>query len=365
MMLFQHFSFQLLLYFVSLRSNSYVLGNNNSDKQFRRIIGATTPWHHFHRSSYVYPCIPVMGTGVVADPLKFSLRLVNSIDFCIENFILTYARGLDIALTIEVLNTSKYIKNLTVIEHKYRIFGVSEGWNNVLRTFPRHLWYLIIAYDVEFMAGQLSTFSHRFWNESGWINKTDYVRLSPSLIRTNFAFVNYANMGPSGYNVFAMSYQVIRNVGYFDENIFPAFYEDNDWNIRCLRWSNLKWLTYMEITPWHGIRPVNISKYDQILTENKVYNSGTNFITQRIPEWQQLKDEGTKWNLRYLRKKWGCEGEGISHHNCHYKRPFGNISNPISYWVKDTVRIEKFLQKFGFIDTKTGTIPKKNITTFF
>eukprot|EP00607_Mallomonas_marina_P007069 CAMPEP_0182434672 /NCGR_PEP_ID=MMETSP1167-20130531/71098_1 /TAXON_ID=2988 /ORGANISM="Mallomonas Sp, Strain CCMP3275" /LENGTH=52 /DNA_ID=CAMNT_0024624799 /DNA_START=59 /DNA_END=214 /DNA_ORIENTATION=+ len=52
-------------------------------------------------------------------------------------------------------------------------------------------------------------------------------------------------MAPAGYNFFLLDSDVISAVGYFDENIFPAFFEDNDYNIRVMRWGGVRWTTYM------------------------------------------------------------------------------------------------------------------------
>lgn len=35
-------------------------------------------------------------------------------------------------------------------------------------------------------------------------------------------FTNWLNLEPGGYNLFALSKDVITNIGYFDENFFPV-----------------------------------------------------------------------------------------------------------------------------------------------
>eukprot|EP01036_Dinobryon_divergens_P042630 gene42630-56663_t len=82
-------------------------------------------------------------------------------------------------------------------------------------------------------------------------------------------------MGPSGYNLFILDSEVVNNVGYFDENFFPAFFEDNDWSIRVTLWGKIRWTTYMDIAPWHGFKEDNSS--------SKVHNeyvSGTGYLSQ-------------------------------------------------------------------------------------
>lgn len=36
------------------------------------------------------------------------------------------------------------------------------------------------------------------------------------------AYTNWLNLDPGGYNVFALTKEVITNIGYFDENFFPV-----------------------------------------------------------------------------------------------------------------------------------------------
>ena len=56
-----------------------------------------------------------------------------------------------------------------------------------------------------------------------------------------------------------------------------AFYEDNDWNIRVLLWGKVKWTTFMDIYPWHGLRPQNMN-HTFIANISKAYISGTEYL---------------------------------------------------------------------------------------
>ena len=147
---------------------------------------------------YYFPCVPVMGVGVVSDPQNFLLRLVKSIDFCVYRFVLIRSSYVDLQDSIDLLRRSNHIKVLSLITYNYSISSVAESWNIILRSFPKEPWYLICAYDV--------------------VNRT--LLLGESSI--NIAFSNWRNMEPSGYNLFALSLEVINEVGFFDENIFPV-----------------------------------------------------------------------------------------------------------------------------------------------
>ena len=208
-------------------------------------------------------CVPVMTVGVVADPLQFLPRLLFSIDHCILNLVLVKTQGLVVP---RQLSLNPFIKNWTIIEFPYDIFGVSEGWNAGLKAFPQSKWFMIVAYDVEFFPGQISRFSESFWRDCQRpMRRHNHSTSSASSLagpqnRTIFriGFSNWRNLHPGGFNLFAISSAVVDQLGYFDENYFPAFYEDADFDQRMhLYLKNNKKPTnlvkiYYDIKPWHG-----------------------------------------------------------------------------------------------------------------
>ena len=167
-------------------------------------------------------CVPLMSVGLITDPQLFLARLIKSVDHCIVNFVLVTVQNQQVRNNIELIRENKNIHNFTLVTHNSTIFGVAEGWNIAFKLFPNTPWYILCAYDVEFPPNQLSIFTKRYWNECRWeyVNGSLFQRRRKK--HTNFAFVNWLNMNPGGYNFFAVSVEVIRNVGYFDENIFPV-----------------------------------------------------------------------------------------------------------------------------------------------
>lgn len=163
---------------------------------------------------YQFPCIPVMGFGYISDPMNFAPRLIQSIDFCIENIIIVVPRGSNFSFPI--------IENMTIYRHPYDLIGVAEGWNIILKSHVFAPWYLICAYDVLFLPGQLQSLSLRFWDKSGLTNS-----MLPRMV--NFAHTRWVNLpGGKGFNLFIISQEVVQNCGYFDENLYPAFWEGNE-----------------------------------------------------------------------------------------------------------------------------------------
>jgi hypothetical protein len=301
-------------------------------------------------SGYQYPCIPVMGLGFISDPMHFLERLISSVDFCVENFVIVGSNKNEF---IEKYSAQLH-ENLTYLPQPYSLIGVSEGWNLIFRTFPASPWYLITAYDVEFLPGQLEEFSRRFWKES-----SAAVDGRKEEIQTNFAHTKWQNLpGGKGFNLFALSQQVIENCGYFDENLFPAFWEDRDYQYRLSLWPGSRIRTYRTIRPWHGEHG-GIPAVSSSSPEKRVFNytSGTVYLGK---EWTQVMKLSAEWNLRYVTGKWGCDLSSALqlHHllNCTFTSPFNRTDAPIAEWTLNRQRIHKMRATFdrSKMATKSG-----------
>lgn len=188
-------------------------------------------------------CIPSMFVGIVVDQYQFGKRLFKSIDHCIRNLIVMVPQKLDFREHRRLIVDNKRIHNITVVRSLYKLFSVSEGWNIGLKMFPKSAWFLICNYDVTFIRGQLAELSYHFWSNSELDEK--------GRPKIEIGFYNWQNLLPAGYNLFALTPTVIRRLGYFDENYFPAFYEDYDYDMR-LEMAGIRRKCYLHINPWHG-----------------------------------------------------------------------------------------------------------------
>lgn len=222
------------------------------------------------------PCIPIMSIGIVGDTMNFFPRLIHSIDHCIDNLVVmrSMKSGTSVDHAVSVIRSKPQIfKNLTLIESSHNIFSASEGWNAGLKIFPESKWFLICAYDVEFLPRQLRRFTRRFFNDTG-------IYPASNLVKNNFVFSNWQNLLPGGYNLFAFTNQVFKALGYFDQNFFPAFYEDDDYHRRAMIWGKqtnlLKWQTYMFMKPFHGTYIRQNYNITNTLSSDKVGSNRTN-----------------------------------------------------------------------------------------
>lgn len=86
-------------------------------------------------------------------------------------------------------------------------FGVAGSWNLGIKSFPFAPYWVIASNDVSFQPNQLEKF-HKLSN--------------PDLIIKS----------SQGWSCFSIGSNIIENVGLFDENFHPAYYEDVDYESR-------------------------------------------------------------------------------------------------------------------------------------
>lgn len=293
------------------------------------------------------PCIPVLGFGYNDDPQGFVPRLLGSIDFCVDLFVIVAPEAAAYSLDqlASTYNSSTLKINTLYMPRKF--IGVAETWNKIIQSNRSAPWYLICAYDVKFLPGQLMLFSQRFWKRSG--------SLAPgSDISVNFAHTRWLNMpGGKGFNLFGMSREVVDHVGYFDENIYPAFWEDRDYKYRLQLWNGTRIRTFADIRPIHGFFR---NKYGQDYSNDVIeclsriigastdisvcgvdresvrYISGTRYVGRKQQLLIRKRNGG---NFYYVIKKWACDPILSKKHfdlkNCTYTSPF-NSSRDLSYW---------------------------------
>jgi hypothetical protein len=88
--------------------------------------------------------------------------------------------------------------------------GVSASWNHIIKMRPKAPWWAFAGFDVELGEGDLGRLARHMEDEGG-----------------------VALLG--GFNVFGLDRSALREVGLFDENFYPAYFEDNDYDVRCRR----------------------------------------------------------------------------------------------------------------------------------
>ena len=101
--------------------------------------------------------------------------------------------------------------------------GCSSGVNNPLFLHPHAPHWLIVNYDIAYPPGIL----HAMGNE---LEKT--LATKPDLAVHTFGYIYGRGKIENPWSNFVMTSCAVANVGIWDENIFPAYYEDDDFRDR-------------------------------------------------------------------------------------------------------------------------------------
>lgn len=125
------------------------------------------------------------------------------------------------------------------------------------------------------------------------------------------------------YNAFAVTRSAMNRFGLFDENIYPAFYEDIDFQIRQRRMDPpLKVKTFYDVYMLHGKQ--SDGKY--ITGQDTPVDPLNTVAAQHAAQHQGRKHISGN----YLFRKWGCIWDGPCG-DCSYNTPF-NKALPVWYW---------------------------------
>eukprot|EP00798_Chlamydomonas_sp_ICE-L_P009212 gene9212-16354_t len=190
--------------------------------------------------------IPVLGLGLNNDPFSLLMRLFYSINYPIDKIVLLTGSSVDEHVQRELDHITRHFKNVVVRQGHGPWLGVSESWNAIMTEVPDAPWVFIVSMDIEFAPGSLQRLAHHAWAD--WDkNQLDQ------------AFIEYCNDGLSyGYSAFVMSHSMISKLGLFDENIFPAYYEDTEYDLRVRKYKESTGLSihkqlYSDVIALHGL----------------------------------------------------------------------------------------------------------------
>jgi GT2 family glycosyltransferase len=132
-------------------------------------------------------------------------RMLDTIDYPIKKLIIIDNGD---ALRYQGPWPVEHVQSTKVIKMPANL-GVAGSWNLGIKATPFAPWWLITNFDVEWPAGSLRMFAE----QAG-----EGVLLAQS---------------PQPYCAFAIGEDVVQRVGLFDEGFHPAYFEDNDYELRC------------------------------------------------------------------------------------------------------------------------------------
>lgn len=175
-------------------------------------------------------------------------------------------------------------RRFTVL-HQERNLGVSASWNLILRTglSRGHEWVCIGSNDTVLNPGSLKA--------ALTLKKED----------------DFGIWHLHAFNFFLMRKSTIDAVGWFDENFYPAYKEDQDYSYRCE-------LAAVKRLP--GIPNCGANHFGSATIRSNAEYARRNQITQR-------------WNSQYYKRKWGGEvGQET------LRRPFNHPGVDHRWWPK-------------------------------
>jgi hypothetical protein len=129
------------------------------------------------------------------------------------------------------------------------------------------------------------------------------------------------NIGGGAYNSFAMTRSAINRFGLFDENIYPSFYEDNDFQIRQARMQPPMQPKTLENVVMHHGKPRESSYSSGMHTPDDPTHGDVEQVIRST--WQQR----FVVNGNYVSRKWGCQPGSWA--SCAFQTPF---NKPVPVW---------------------------------
>lgn len=122
-------------------------------------------------------------------------KALVSIDYPVDNILI-------------IDNSNSYKNDKVNVLNMPSNMGVAGSWNLGIKCYPHSPYWVFMGSDVEWLPNTLQKIS---------------VLSSPE----RFLITNY------GFNAFSLGASFVKDVGLFDENYYPAYYEDEDYENRA------------------------------------------------------------------------------------------------------------------------------------
>ena len=168
--------------------------------------------------------IPVIGVPIV-NGAHWLKRLVDSIDYPVDDLVIinNNGRGQITEQLDEIVKAgSPFVKTIKVC-HMPSNIGCSGAWNLIIKCYMMCPYWIIVNNDVAFTPGLLQKM-----NEAAQESKDcGFVHCSTIVTQPETETLHGL-----GYDLFLIKDWVVNSYGLFDENLYPAYYEDTDYVIR-------------------------------------------------------------------------------------------------------------------------------------
>jgi hypothetical protein len=194
-------------------------------------------------------------------------------------------------------------------------------------------WAIIFNSDMYTPPGALAAFAAEIWAA---------VDADPTLCLGHFSTTDGA--GQAGrYTAFVYTRHALGTLGLVDANLYPAYYEDVELDIRVAR--------AVAAGACSPIRAFNSSRFVHGREGQRRYVSGSRVAHKRLmahgdeaaraaaTAWAERIRRGKLSSPLYLEQKWGCAPEkDIDIASCRFAHPFNDPARPLSFWELDAGR---------------------------
>jgi GT2 family glycosyltransferase len=221
--------------------------------------------------------IPCIGTAVV-NTTKWLRRLVDSIDYPVDNFFIVNNNGrgqLDQELEEIKQKGNPFIKNIAITNLPANI-GCGGAWNLIIKCYMNSPYWIIVGDDIAFGPGILEEMATT-------------VKKYPT---AGLVHGHAGDFNVGSWEMFLIRDFVIQEYGLFDENLYPAYCEDADYIMRLIH------------KPIHKIMSLKNKYYHGPGEVGSYYEHGSQ--TKKSDTELGIKlDTINQKNIEYLTKKWG------------------------------------------------------------
>lgn len=176
-----------------------------------------------------------------------------------------------------------------------RNLGCAGGWNLLLANAGSP-YCVIVGDDVKLGSGDLQRMAE-YWER----RKHERIAIIPTSL---------------GFNLIGIPQHTVNLIGNFDENFWPVYYEDGDYNRRM----------------WLAIEAGILIHPEDTIAVQALHGDGTNPTSCTSKSWDGDKFNRFDHELRrgkdYFRRKWGDDV-----YKEIYRTPFNDPGKTLSYWM--------------------------------
>lgn len=255
--------------------------------------------------------IPIIGVPVV-NGVHWVDRLIKSIDYPVDNLLIINNNGkgeIDSQLDDLKEINNKFVKKLHIIHFPSNL-GVASSWNLIIKLYLMEPYWVICSHDVAFTPGLLEEIAIATLDK-------EVAMIHPHKGQFNLG----------SYDLFVITEKGVRDVGLFDENLYPAYAEDSDFIMR---------LNNIQPKMVKGLKNIHLHGNEIAKADDEHYKKNGMQTKKENEELAMLLNQSNEINGEYLAKKWGNGWRTVQPH----WNPFCNAEYPQSYitWDLDFVR---------------------------